>query len=189
MAKDPHEHDGGLGQLSSTLKRASANIAAQGTSMADKAKDALGIVEPIPAGVYYDPEEIRFFMQDPDNEALIDIMSAEFFEKWHSRWEEFPQLELPATFALPVESGEQVDSTIPPVVDAEALAAEVYDFSHLGPPNEFTVRRTERLREDMEEIRSEVAKIDAEIIHLNARRTNAMLAYSGISADLQAMEK
>lgn len=178
--KDPIDRKNGLDKLSGALKQASANIADAAKPMTEKAREALGI---IPEGVFYDPEEIRF-VQDDLGLGVYDILPAEFFEQWHSRWEDFPQLA-----AQSGESGEQVNSTIPPVVDAEALAAEVYDFSHLGTQTEFTDRRKARLREDMEDIKAQVNRIDAEIAYLNERRTNAMLAYSGISADLTAMDK
>ena len=58
-----------------------------------------------------------------------------------------------------------------------------------GPTNEFSERRRARLQDDAEELIREVKLIDAQIAHLNARRTDAMLAYSGISADLTALDK
>lgn len=68
-----------------------------------------------------------------------------------------------------------------PVELASLLAVQ------FGPTNEFSERRIARLRDEQEEIRREVLAIDRQIEHLNARRTNAMLAFSGVSADLTAL--
>lgn len=54
---------------------------------------------------------------------------------------------------------------------------------------EFTDWRRERLQEDQERLRAEIADIDAQIRVLDQRRDNAMLAFSGISADLTAMDQ
>lgn len=153
-------------------------------NMGEKAKEALGIeLYPLPEGVYWSPQREDFF-SEIDGARMGD----EFFVLWHDRYKEFPR---PSDQEQQDERHRQAEANgdIPDVVDAEALAAVLYDFSHLGPSTEFTDRRKERLRQDMEEIKAEVAKIDAEITYLNERRTNAMLAYSGISADLTAMDK
>lgn len=56
-----------------------------------------------------------------------------------------------------------------------------------GQTNEFTQRRIGNLRAELAELIEDVKHIDAQIEHLNQRRTDAMLACSGISADLRAL--
>ena len=169
--------------LKRVLDNASAAIAETTKPTSRKAKDALGIVEPVPAGMWFDPETSLFYVQE--DQIFHELNTADpFYDQWMARSAEFPDYR-----ERPFQPAADTDGTIPDVVDADALAAEVYDFSHLGPQTEFTDRRRERLREDMESIKSDVARIDAEIAYLNERRTNAMLAYSGISADLTAMDK
>lgn len=56
-----------------------------------------------------------------------------------------------------------------------------------GTTNEFSQRRIASLREELEELIGDVKLIDAQLEHLNKRRTDAMLACSGISADLRAL--
>lgn len=169
--------------LKTVLSNASAKIADSNKPTSRKAKDALGIVEPVPEGMWFDPEVGLFYVQEDD--LFHELTTADpFYNTWLKRAAEFPDYR-----ERPFQPAPEADGTIPDVVDAAALAAEVYDLSHLGPETEFTDRRRARLREDMEEIKADVAKIDAEIAYLNERRTNAMLAYSGISADLTAMDK
>lgn len=170
------------GNLKRVLDNASAAIAETAKPNNRKAKDALGIPDPVPEGMWFDPTTSLFYVQE--DQIFHELNTADpFYDKWVKRAAEFPDYR-----ERPFQPAPEPDGTIPEVVDADALAAEVYDFSHLGPQTEFTDRRRERLREDMESIKSDVAKIDAEIAYLNERRTNAMLAYSGISADLTAMD-
>lgn len=56
-----------------------------------------------------------------------------------------------------------------------------------GQTNEFSQRRIGNLRAELAELIEDVKHIDAQIEHLNQRRTDAMLACSGISADLRAL--
>lgn len=56
-----------------------------------------------------------------------------------------------------------------------------------GQTNEFSQRRISNLRAELAELIEDVKHIDAQIEHLNQRRTDAMLACSGISADLRAL--
>lgn len=167
--------------LKRVLTNASAAIAEGAKPTNRKAKDALGIVDPVPEDMWFDPETGFFYVQD--DQVFHELNTADpFYGKWLERAAEFPDYRERPFQPAPA------DGTIPDVVDAEALTATLYDFAHLGPQTEFTDRRRERLREDMESIKADVAKIDAEIAYLNERRTNAMLAYSGISADLTAMD-
>lgn len=58
-----------------------------------------------------------------------------------------------------------------------------------GPTNEFSERRRAALEDEAAQLADAIRQIDAQIAHLNARRTDAMLAYSGISADMRALER
>ncbi len=56
-----------------------------------------------------------------------------------------------------------------------------------GPVNQFTEARMARFRQDTDELERDIELLDAQIMHLNARRANAIRAVDSLLAALKSL--
>lgn len=115
-------------------------------------------------------------------EAMKNVETQEEADRKSAKLAGYP--EPPLTVAPPEEI-----SHAPGSADQAEYAVEQALSGPTFIQTEFTDWRKERLRQDEAELLAQVADIDDQIAVLNARRDNAMLAVSGITADLMAMDK
>lgn len=135
--------------------------------------------------------------------AAADAAEAPEFDTGPLVPEEDTTVEIDGTVQEPdpaFKAGDHVTVTftngeVSDVQKSEPRTAPIDDFVtasgqlavEFGPTNEFSQRQIASLREQLEELIGDVKLIDSQLDHLNKRRTDAMLACSGISRALEAL--